>query len=103
MSLPPHRCGPIPRRATTLVGLLVIAIVVALIPTIAGADPGPPPTASFYTSTLSVTPGTQVALHWDSEPGAIFVLTSAPPNALPGFGQGAVMCPPGTTAGWNSS
>lgn len=73
---------------------------VVFLPRTAGAVTSPPPADMFYMSSLTVTPGSQVALHWSPEPGAIFILTSAAPNDLPDFGTGATTWPPNSWAAW---
>jgi len=59
---------------------------------------------TFGMSSMAVTAGSQVSLHWGTAADRYFLLTSAAPNALPNFGSStAVTWPAGSGASWNST
>jgi hypothetical protein len=72
-----------------------------------GASPnlsGPPAPQTFTQSTMAVTPGSQVSLHWGTASGQYFLLTSAAPSALPDFDSSStVIWPSSPGASWSAS
>lgn len=88
---------------TMIAGLLLMTSAIVLAPHDASAEPAPPIAEMFYMSSLSATPGSQVALHWHAQPGDSFLLTSITPGALPGFGSWAVSWPANTSETWSRS
>ena len=77
----------------------------------AGATTVAPPAADqFANSSMAVTAGSVVSLHWSTPIGAsppsgqYFLVTSAGPEAVPGFGSNSVVAwPPGTAESWNGT
>src|SRR5215472_2057320 len=63
----------------------------------------PPAAQQFTMSSLTVTPGSQVGLHWGSEPSVTYLLASGGSTALPGFASGALTWPGGSGASWEST
>ncbi len=92
-------------RAIMPGALTLSGVVVAFGPQ-ADATAVPPEASTFIMSSLAVSPGSQVALHWrgSAEDGQFFIVASAPPTALPNFGSNVgVTWPPASGASWDES
>lgn len=103
-----RRRGQSPLRAV-LATLLVLPLTVALIaPQRAEAGATPPVPEQFNQSAMAVLPGTSVSLFWSApdppDASEYYIITSASPHALPGFGSSSVVSfPTGWSASWNST
>ena len=87
-----------------VVGAFVLSSAVVPSLSRANANALPPEAAWFTMSSLAVSPGSQVALHWNGVPGEFFVLTSVTPAALPDFSSSTtVKWPSGVTTSWNGN
>jgi len=91
---------------TIVTGALAVTGVVVPVLSRAGATGVPPGAWAFYTSSMAVSPGSQVALHWRGSAGEdqFFILSSVTPTMLPNFDSSAgVTWPTGSRANWDGA